>query len=116
MIEETKKIEYWNFLTTEKNQPRPKAITAQRLAVIKLLVIGSDVWRDVIGWPEINSQSAAEFYQSENAAAKLSRTIFWQAVRAVIAQEESQRARVIGRERKPAAVIRKKRFRRNSRG
>lgn len=77
MIEKTKKIEFWNFLTTEKNQPRPKGITPQRLAVIKPLVLESDVWREVIGQSEAKNQTAAEFYQSGDAASKLSRTIFW---------------------------------------
>ena len=112
MIEEKKKIEYWNFLTLEKNQPRPKAITQQRLAVIKPLVIGSDVWQDVIGPPEINSQSAAEFYQSGNAASKLSRTVFWAAVRGIILQAENLRVQIAGHHRKtPEATTAKKKSR-----
>ncbi len=51
MIEESKKNEFWNFLTTEKNQPRPKGITIQRLAVIKPIAIESDLWLDVIERP-----------------------------------------------------------------
>ena len=115
MIEETRKIEYWNFLTTEKNQPRPKGINAQRLAVIKPLVIGSDVWQQVIGQAEANNQAAVEFYQSGNAASKLSRTVFWAAVRGIILQTESERAKIAGRDRKTlAATIWKKSYKRNS--
>ena len=80
-IEETRKIEFWNFLTTEKNQPRPKGITAQRLAVIKPLVIGLDIWQQIIESAETLNQAAVEFYQSGNAASKLSRTVFWTASR-----------------------------------
>lgn len=117
MIEEKKKIEYWNFLTTEKNQPRPKEITAHRLAVIKPLVIESNVWQRIIGQAEISNQAAAKFFQSESVHSKLSRTVFWQAVRAVITQEESDRAKTAGREREPTtAIIGKKSFRRRSRG
>lgn len=116
MIEETKKIEYWNFLTTEKNQPRPKGITRQRLAVIKLLIIKSEVWREIIGQAGAKNQTAAEFYQAGDAASKLSRTIFWETVRGIILQKEGEREKIAGRDRKAlTAIVRKKSFDRKSR-
>lgn len=116
MITEIKRIEFWNFLTTEKNQPRPKGITQQRLAVIKPLVIESNIWQDVIGHSETNNQAAVEFYQSGNAASKLSRTVFWAAVRGIILQAEKARAKETGQDRKTAAVITKKKsYQKNSR-
>ena len=115
MIEETRKIEFWNFLTTEKNQPRPKGITAQRLAVIKPLVIGSGIWQQIIEQAAINNQAAAEFYQSGNAASKLSRTVFWATVRGIILQIEDVRTKIAGRDQKTPATIRKKCRQRNSR-
>jgi hypothetical protein len=52
MITENKRIEFWNFLTTEKFQPRPKGITIQRLAVVKGAIINSDnFWLVVIDAP-----------------------------------------------------------------
>ena len=91
MIEERKKIEFWNFLVTEKNQARPKGITVQRLAVIKPMAIGSDLWDEVIEQPGASERSAEEFYQSQEAAAVKSRTNFWEAVRAIILQGENER-------------------------
>lgn len=85
MTEESKRIEYWNYLTGEKQQPRPKGITAQRLAVIKPQILKSnELWFDVIERYGAASKSAAEFYQSTAAGVADSRSIFWAAVRRVI--------------------------------
>jgi hypothetical protein len=92
MIEESKKIEFWNFLTTEKNQPRPKGITTQRLAVIKPAILGSDdLWLEVIENHGAGDRAAAEFYQSREVASVQSRADFWEAVRTMIAQDENKR-------------------------
>ena len=91
MIEESKKNEFWNFLTMEKNQPRPKGITMQRLAVIKPIAIESDLWLDVIERPGAADRTAQEFYQSAEAASTDSRTNFWEAVRGIILQAENER-------------------------
>ena len=65
MTEESKRIEYWNFLTSEKNQPRPKGLTIHRLAVIKpLLIAQHDLWSQVIERHGAGTLTAAEFYQS----------------------------------------------------
>lgn len=91
MIKESKKNEFWNFLTTEKNQPRPKGITIQRLAVIKPIAIESDLWFDVIERHGAADRTAQEFYQSAEAASSDSRTAFWEAVRGIILQAENER-------------------------
>lgn len=91
MIEESKKNEFWNFLTTEKNQPRPKGITIQRLAVIKPIAIESDLWFDVIERHGATNRTALEFYQSAEATSTDSRAIFWEAVRGIILQAENER-------------------------
>jgi len=84
MIEESKKIEFWNYLTAEKNQPRPKGITSQRLAVVKPLIIESDLWFDVIERYNADRLSAREFYQTADAASNDSRASFWESVRGII--------------------------------
>ncbi len=91
MIEESKKKEFWEFLTTEKNQARPKGITVQRLAVVKPLAIKSDLWIEVIERHGASDQTAQEFYQSEDPSSKLSRADFWEAVRDIIRQGETER-------------------------
>ena len=91
MIEESKKIEFWNFLTAEKNQARPKGITIQRLAVIKSAILKSEVWSEIIERHGAADRTAQEFYQSADAAAALSRTQFWEAVRDIIRQGETER-------------------------
>jgi len=97
MIEESKKIEFWNFLTAEKNQARPKGITMQRLAVIKSAVLKSEVWSEVIERHGAADRTAQEFYQSADTAAALSRTQFWEAVRDIIRQGETERQNTEGR-------------------
>jgi hypothetical protein len=92
MTEESKRIEYWNFLTTEKNQPRPKGLTVHRLAVIKpLLISQDDLWSQVIERHGAAALTAAEFYQSDNLSAVRSRTDFWDAVRVFILREDRNR-------------------------
>ncbi len=92
MIEESKRIEYWSFLTTEKNQPRPKGLTVHRLAVIKTLLISrDDLWSQVIEGHGAATLRAAEFYQSGDLSAVRSRTDFWDAVRRFILREGRNR-------------------------
>ncbi len=120
MIKESKKIEFWNFLTAEKNQARPKGITMQRLAVIKSAILKSDIWTEIIGRHEAADKTAQEFYQSADAAAALSRTQFWEAVRGIIRQGETERQNTEGRrnprsntnggKRRVSANSRRKRF------
>jgi hypothetical protein len=91
MINESKKIEFWNYLTTEKNQPRPKGITVQRLAVIKPAIIGLDeLWLDVIERHGAEEREAVEFYRSGDSRAALSRAQFWEAVRNHIRRDEQK--------------------------
>lgn len=91
MSNESKRIEFWNFLTTEKNQARPKGITVHRLAVIKPAILGlDDVWSTVIDQYDAGGRTAAEFYQSKEPAAVLSRTDFWAAVRSIIMEGENK--------------------------
>ncbi len=88
MTAETKRIEYWNFLTAEKNQPRPKGITVHRLGVVKPQFLKLDeVWSEVIDKYDAGNQAAVLFYQSGEAGAVQSRTAFWNAVRGFIARE-----------------------------
>jgi hypothetical protein len=92
MTEESKRIEYWNFLTSEKNQPRPKGMTAHRLAVIKpLLIAQPDLWSRVIELQGAGTLTAAEFYHSGDQSAVRSRTNFWDAVRVFILREDRNR-------------------------
>jgi hypothetical protein len=89
MPEESKRIEYWNFLTSEKNQARPKGLTIHRLAVIKpLLIARDDLWIQVIERHGAAALTAAEFYQSGNLSAVGSRTDFWDAVRGFILRQD----------------------------
>jgi hypothetical protein len=95
MIEESKRIEYWNYLTTEKNQPRPKGITVQRLAVIKLeLIRRAEVWRRIIESHGALERRAADFYESSDPSSVRSRTDFWEAVRSIIVRDESRKNRL----------------------
>ncbi|HLM62225.1 MAG TPA: hypothetical protein VK308_15580 [Pyrinomonadaceae bacterium] len=91
MIEERKKNEFWNYLTTERNQPRPKGITMQRLAVVKPAAIKSDFWLDVINAAGATERTAQEFYESADQASTDSRAKFWKAVQEIIREEENQR-------------------------
>lgn len=94
MTEESKRIEYWNFLTAEKNQPRPKGLTVHRLAVIKpLLIAQPDLWSQVIERHGAAALTAAEFYQSGELSAVRSRANFWDAVRGFILREDRNRTR-----------------------
>lgn len=106
MIKESKKNEFWSFLTTEKNQPRPKGITTQRLAVIKPIALESDLWFDVIEQHGAADRTAQEFYQSAEAASSDSRTDFWEAVRGIILQAENKRKNT-DRQNRNAPVVEK---------
>ncbi len=91
MISENRKLEFWNFLTAEKNQPRPKGITTQRLAVIRPMILELDeVWLKVIGQDNTGDGSAADFYGSKEPESVISRTEFWSAVRKFIKQSETK--------------------------
>lgn len=91
MISENRKLEFWNFLTAEKNQPRPKGITTQRLAVIRPLILDlEEVWLKVIGPDNTGERSAADFYESKESESVISRTEFWSAVRSLIRQRETK--------------------------
>ncbi len=72
-----KKLEFWNYLTNEKNVIRPCGLTVQRLVVIKSLALESGIWFDVILRHGAERSSAREFYESESAVAVHSRTNFW---------------------------------------
>jgi hypothetical protein len=92
MTEESKRIEYWNFLTSEKNQPRPKGLTVHRLAVIKpLLIAQHDLWSRVIEGHGAVALTAAEFYRSGDLSAVRLRIEFWDAVRGFILREDRNR-------------------------
>lgn len=91
MISENRKLEFWNFLTAEKNQPRPKGITTQRLAVIRPLILGlEEVWLKIIGPDNSGDRSAADFYESKEPGSVISRAEFWSAVRKIINQRETK--------------------------
>ena len=91
MISENRKLEFWNFLIEEKNQPRPKGITTQRLAVIRPEILRLDeVWMKVIGPDDTAERSAADFYESKEPESIISRTEFWSAVRKIIKQNETK--------------------------
>lgn len=91
MISENRKLEFWNFLISEKNQPRPKGITMQRLAVIRPAILSlEDVWLKIVDQNEIGDRSAVDFYGSKEPAANDSRTEFWEAVRKMIRQDENK--------------------------
>lgn len=77
MISEEKKLDFWNYLTNEKNVVRPRGLTVQRLAVIKPLALASEIWFDVILRHGAEKGSAREFYQSNSSAAVHSRANFW---------------------------------------
>jgi hypothetical protein len=90
MISENRKLEFWNFLVAEKNQPRPKGITAQRLAVIRPEIFSlDDAWVKIVDLPGIGDRSAADFYASNDQSAIDSRTEFWEIVRKTIRRDES---------------------------
>jgi hypothetical protein len=92
MTEKSKRIEYWNFLTSEKNQPRPKGLTVHRLAAIKpLLIAQPDLWSRVIELHGAEALTAAEFYHSGEVSAVRSRSDFWDAVRGFILREDRNR-------------------------
>ena len=103
MMTEEKKIEYWNYLTAEKNSARPRGITAQRLALIKPVVLASAIWFDVIVRYGAERCAAKEFYQSQSAAAVHSRANFWGEVSRMVKDSIAAggRQRSFGRVRKP---------------
>lgn len=115
MITENKKIEFWNFLTTEKNQPRPKGITVHRLAMLKSPILGSDeLWFEIVELSGAANLSASEFYGSNKSAATESRARFWEAVRKRIGGIEN---RTVGTHQ-PVRSLKKQRpksFSRNAR-
>lgn len=91
MIAENKRIEFWNFLTGEKNQPRPKGITIQRLAVIKpTLLTFDELWATVIDQYGASDRTAAEFYGSKEEQSVRSRADFWTTVGSFIRQSENK--------------------------
>jgi len=91
MISQNRRLEFWNFLTAEKHQPRPKGITTQRLAVIRLAILDLDeVWMKVIGQYDTSERSAADFYGSKAPESVISRTEFWAAVSSFIRQGETK--------------------------
>lgn len=91
MIAENKRIEFWNFLTAEKNQPRPKGITTQRLAVIKPALLSLDeLWTTVIDQHGALDRTAAEFYGSKEEQSVRSRADFWTTVGSFIRQSENK--------------------------
>lgn len=92
MISENRKLEFWNFLTSEKNQPRPKGITTQRLAVIKPVILSLDeVWLKIIGPDNTGERSAADFYESKELESATSRTEFWSAVSNLIRNDKTKK-------------------------
>ena len=93
MISQNRRLEFWNFLTAEKNQPRPKGITTQRLAVIRPSILELDeVWIKIIDPDTTGERSAVDFYGSNESAAVNSRTVFWTAVRNIILQDENNKS------------------------
>jgi hypothetical protein len=91
MIAESKRIEFWNFLASEKNQARPKGITVHRLAAVKTALIAKDdLWTAVIELHGAGRRAAAEFYQSKEPASNSSRTAFWDEVRLYIRRNENK--------------------------
>lgn len=92
MISENRRLEFWNFLIAEKNQPRPKGITTQRLAVIRPAILSlDDLWLKIVDPRKDGEQSAADFYGTNEPGANDSRTEFWNAVRSFIRQSETQK-------------------------
>ena len=88
MISENRKLEFWNFLIAEKNQPRPKGITTQRLAVIRPAILDlEEVWIKVVGSNNTDERSAADFYGSKEPESVVSRMEFWAAVSSLIRQQ-----------------------------
>lgn len=91
MITQNRRLEFWNFLTAEKNQPRPKGITMQRLAVIRQAILVLDeVWLKIIGPDNPGDRSAADFYGSKEPESVISRAEFWSAVRKFIKPLETK--------------------------
>jgi hypothetical protein len=93
MISKNRRLEFWNFLIAEKNQPRPKGITAHRLSVIRPVILDLDeIWMKVIGPDTSSESSASDFYGSKEPESLISRTEFWSAVRSFIKQGETKTA------------------------
>lgn len=91
MISKQRKLEFWNFLIAEKNQPRPKGITIQRLAVIRPVILDLDeIWMKIIGPDTAGERSASDYYGSKEPESVISRTEFWSAVRSLIRQRETK--------------------------
>jgi hypothetical protein len=91
MVSQNRRLEFWNFLIAEKNQPRPKGITTQRLAVLRPAILDlEEVWLKVIDADKTGERSAADFYGSKEPESIISRTEFWSAVRSLIRQRETK--------------------------
>jgi hypothetical protein len=89
MTSREKRIEFWDFLTTEKVQ-RPRGVTNRRLAKVREKVLANDFfWADVIERHGATHMTAVEFYVEENRArSDHSRSNFWSMVREQISIEE----------------------------
>lgn len=80
-------------MIAEKNQPRPKGITAHRLSVIRPVILDLDeIWMKVIGPDTPSELSASDFYGAKEPESLISRTEFWSAVRGFIRQGETKTA------------------------
>jgi hypothetical protein len=91
MISKNRRLEFWNFLIAEKNQPRPKGITSHRLSVIRPKILDLDeIWIKVIVPETTGERSASDFFGSKEPASAISRTEFWSAVRSFIRQGDTK--------------------------
>jgi hypothetical protein len=82
MVNQEKRIEYWNYLTTEKAE-RPKGVTDKRLEKIKSEILADDqFWFQVIERHGAEFMSPVELYAEERRnRADHSRGNFWSMIR-----------------------------------
>lgn len=83
MIDEARKLQYWNHFTDESNKSfRPKKITDIRLKQIKKIVLGDDLlWQEVIAHHQANDKTPNELKEVSLSNYESARTDFWAKIR-----------------------------------
>jgi len=92
MINEEKKLQYWNHFTDESHRSyRPKRITDIRLKQIKQMVFGDDsLWRKVILRHNALDKTPDELKETSPPDYRQARANFWAMIREKIHRQLTQ--------------------------
>jgi hypothetical protein len=89
MINEEKKLQYWNHFTDESSRSlRPKKITDIRLKQIKEIILGDDsLWQAIISRHHALDKTPNELKEASPPDYQHARANFWAMVREKIARQ-----------------------------